>query len=124
MTPRRHRLRRHRCAGKRELRFASESAHRSRRNPESVVIPFDTAAYEVKVDPNDSVLSLAQRLAAYGGGGTDCSLPLAMANGRYVHRRFVGCVLVSDNDSRVGTGRHDSTAVMREWQTFAGNQVG
>jgi 60 kDa SS-A/Ro ribonucleoprotein len=34
-----------------------------RRNPESVVIPFDTATYEDSVDPTDSVLSLAQRLA-------------------------------------------------------------
>jgi 60 kDa SS-A/Ro ribonucleoprotein len=32
-----------------------------RRNPDSVVIPFDTAAYEAKVDPGDTVLSLAQR---------------------------------------------------------------
>jgi hypothetical protein len=28
-----------------------------------VVIPFDTAAYEIKVDPTDSVLSLAERLS-------------------------------------------------------------
>ena len=94
-----------------------------RRNPESVVIPFDTAAYEAKVDPNDSVLSLAQRLAAYGGGGTNCALPLAMANSRYAHRRFAGCVLVSDNESWVGTGRHGSTAVMSEWQMFVRNQL-
>ena len=47
-----------------------------RRNPDSVVVPFDTAAYEAKVDPQDTILSLAERLAKYGGGGTDCSLPL------------------------------------------------
>ena len=76
-----------------------------RRNPDSVVIPFDTAAYEAKVDPSDSILSLAERLAKYGGGGTDCSLPLAAANTRYAKRRFAGCVLVSDNESWVGTGR-------------------
>jgi 60 kDa SS-A/Ro ribonucleoprotein len=29
----------------------------------SVVIPFDTAAYEAKVDPQDTILSLAERLA-------------------------------------------------------------
>ncbi len=94
-----------------------------RRNPESVVIPFDTAAYEAKVDPTDSVLSLAERLAKYGGGGTYCSLPLAAANTRYHDRRFAGCVLVSDQESWVGTGRNDSTAVMTEWQTFVVNQV-
>src|SRR3989304_86486 len=94
-----------------------------RRNPDSVVIPFDTAAYEAKVDPTDSVLSLAQRLAAYGGGGPSSSLPLAAPNSRYANRRFAGCVLVSDNESWVGTGRGGSTAVMTEWQTFVRNQV-
>ncbi len=39
-----------------------------RRNPDSVVIPFDTSAYDAKIDPNDSILSIAERLAKYGGG--------------------------------------------------------
>ena len=34
-----------------------------RRNPDSIVIPFDTSAYEAVVDPGDTVLSLAERLA-------------------------------------------------------------
>jgi 60 kDa SS-A/Ro ribonucleoprotein len=93
-----------------------------RRNPESVVVPFDTAAYQVKIDPQDSILSLAQRLAKYGGGGTDCSLPLREANTRYDHRRFAGVVLVSDNQSWVGVGQHGSTGVMTEWQKFVTNQ--
>ena len=94
-----------------------------RRNPDSVVIPFDTAAYEAGVDPTDSVLSLAQRLAKYGGGGTNCSLPLAAANTRYRNRRFAGCVLVSDQESWVGSGRQGSTGVLTEWQAFVANQV-
>jgi len=93
-----------------------------RRNPDSVVVPFDTAAYEAKVDPQDTILSLAERLAKYGGGGTDCSLPLAQANGKYAKRRFAGCVLVSDNESWVGAGRYGSTGVMTEWQKFVANQ--
>ncbi len=88
-----------------------------------MVVPFDTSAYEVRVDPTDSVLSLAERLAKYGGGGTNCSLPLAAANTRYHDRRFAGCVLVSDQESWVGTGRHGSTAVMTEWRRFVANQV-
>ena len=43
-----------------------------RRNPDSVVIPFYTSAYDAKMDPNDSILSIAERLAKYCGGGTDC----------------------------------------------------
>lgn len=93
-----------------------------RQNPASVVIPFDTAAYQPKIDPQDSILSLAKRLAAYGGGGTDCSLPLAEANQRLAHRQFAGAVLVSDNQSWVRVGQHGSTAVMTEWQKFVMNQ--
>jgi len=99
-----------------------------RRNPDSVVIPFDTQAYRAQVDPGDTILSLAARLAKYGGGGTDCSIPLREANTQYGQRKFVGCVLVSDNESWVtchqafALGARGSTGVMTEWQTFVSNQ--
>jgi 60 kDa SS-A/Ro ribonucleoprotein len=93
-----------------------------RRNPDSVVIPFDTSAYDAKMDPNDSILSIAERLAKYGGGGTDCSLPLVAANQKQAKRKFAGVVLVSDNESWVGTGRHGSTGVMTAWEAFVANQ--
>ncbi len=70
-----------------------------RRNPDSAVIPFDTSAYDAKIDPNDSILSIAERLAKYGGGGTDCSLPLVAANKKHAKRKFAGIVLVRDNES-------------------------
>jgi len=93
-----------------------------RRNPDSVVIPFDTSAYDAKMDPNDSILSIAERLAKYGGGGTDCSLPLVAANQKHAKRKFAGIVLVSDNESWVGTGRRGSTGVMTAWEAFVANQ--
>ncbi|MFO0869165.1 MAG: TROVE domain-containing protein [Pirellulales bacterium] len=99
-----------------------------RRNPDSIVIPFDTAAYHAQVDAGDTILSLAERLAKYGGGGTDCSLPLREANTKYRKRKFVGCVLVSDNESWVTQGQafapgaRGSTGVMTEWQTFVAHQ--
>ena len=94
-----------------------------RRNPDSVVVPFDTQAYRVRIDADDSILSLSERLARYGGGGTDCSIPLREANTQYRDRRFAGAVLVSDNESWVGTGRYGSTGVMTEWQKFVKNQL-
>jgi 60 kDa SS-A/Ro ribonucleoprotein len=100
-----------------------------RRNPDSVVVPFDTQAFEAKVDPSDSILSLADRLAKYGGGGTDCSLPIKQANAAYAQRKFAGVVLVSDQESWVYQGRpyfygaNGSTGVMTEWQQFVRNQV-
>jgi len=94
-----------------------------RRNPDSVVIPFDDKAYHVNLDPQDTILSLAACLAQYGGGGTNCSLPLAEATSTYHSRPFAGCVLVSDQESWIGTGRHGSTATMTAWQEFVKNQV-
>jgi 60 kDa SS-A/Ro ribonucleoprotein len=93
-----------------------------RRNPGSVVIPFDTAAYRAEVGAGERILDLAGRLARYGGGGTNCALPLAEANRTYRDRRFAGCVLVSDMESWVGTGRGGATGVMAEWQTFVARQ--
>jgi len=100
-----------------------------RRNPDSVVIPFDTQAFDVRIDPSDSILSLADRLAKYGGGGTDCSLPLQKANASYAKRKFAGVVLVSDNESWIyqdrafAFGMQGSTGVMTQWQAFVKNQV-
>ena len=94
-----------------------------RRNPDSVLIPFDTQAYSAQFDPADSILSLSKRLAKFGGGGTDCSIPLYFANTMYRDRRFAGAILVSDNESWVGTGRYGSTGVITEWQAFVKNQM-
>jgi 60 kDa SS-A/Ro ribonucleoprotein len=93
-----------------------------RRNPGSVVIPFDTRAYRADVQPGESIVALAARLARYGGGGTDCSLPLADANARLRKQRFAGCVLVSDSESWIGSGRHGSTAVLTQWERFRAAQ--
>ena len=95
-----------------------------RRNPDSLVVPFDTRAYEAKVDPQDTILSLSERLAKFGGGGTDCSIPLREAR----KRRFAGAVLVSDTESWVykgrpgGYGAQDATGVMTEWKAFVKNR--
>ncbi|WP_149495404.1 TROVE domain-containing protein [Roseiconus lacunae] len=100
-----------------------------RRNPDSVVIPFDTQAYTANIDPSDSILSLSARLSKYGGGGTDVSLPLVEANKRYAKRTFAGIVLVSDNESWInsgrvyGYGRGGSTGVMTEWEKFKKTQA-
>jgi 60 kDa SS-A/Ro ribonucleoprotein len=95
-----------------------------RRNPDSVLIPFDDKTYHVQLDAQDSILSLAARLAQYGGGGTNCSLPLTEAVSTYRKRRFAGCVLVSDQESWIGVGRQGSTATMTAWQEFVKYQAG
>jgi hypothetical protein len=44
------------------------------------------------------------------------------ANQKHAKRKFAGIVLVSDNESWVGTGRHGSTGVMTAWEAFVANQ--
>src|SRR5262249_9611607 len=63
-----------------------------RRNPGSLLVPFDTQAHRADVDPEAPILDLAARLASYGGGGTNCSLPLVEANRNHRDRRLAGCV--------------------------------
>jgi 60 kDa SS-A/Ro ribonucleoprotein len=100
-----------------------------RRNPESIVIPFDIQAYDVRIEPTDAILSIAERLAQYGGGGTDCSIPLREANATYRARRFAGVVLISDTESWVyrdrpyATGQQGASGVMTEWQQFVTHQL-
>ena len=94
-----------------------------------MVVPYDTRAYPVRVDPADSILSVAERLAQFGGGGTDCSVPIREANTTYRKRRFAGVVLVSDTESWVyrhralAYGARGATGVMTEWQEFVKNQM-
>jgi 60 kDa SS-A/Ro ribonucleoprotein len=95
-----------------------------RRNPGSVIVPFDTRAHHADVPAGQSILNLAARLSRYGGGGTNCAVPLAHANEHLADRTFAGCILLSDNESWVGSGRHGSTAVMTQWARFAARQPG
>jgi 60 kDa SS-A/Ro ribonucleoprotein len=94
-----------------------------RRNPDSVIIPFDDRAHRVQAPAEERILELAARLAAYGGGGTDCSIPLHAANTTYRERAFAGIVLISDCESWIGVGRHGETRVMEEWRRFTANQA-
>jgi 60 kDa SS-A/Ro ribonucleoprotein len=84
-----------------------------RKNPRTQVLPFEQAVVEVSLNPRDSVLTNAARLAAIGGGGTNVSAPLAMLNRQ---RAQVGLVvIVSDNESWEDARRHGGTETMRQW---------
>lgn len=81
------------------------------------VLPFDVDVRSVRLQPCDTVLTNAERLAQLGGGGTNCSAPLTWLNKRGRAPDLV--VFVSDNqswaDARDG-GR--GTAMMREWDAI------
>ena len=79
------------------------------------VLPFEERVVPVRIDPRDSVMTNAGRLASIGGGGTSCSAPLAELNRRRARGEMV--ILVSDNESWVDASR-PGTALMVEWAAF------
>jgi len=93
-----------------------------RQNPNAMVLPFDTQVYRHDLNPRDSVMTNAAKLARYGGGGTECRLPLNLIN--HVGIRTDGIIFLSDCESWVETyeqqgglyrvARH-GTGVAMEW---------
>jgi 60 kDa SS-A/Ro ribonucleoprotein len=90
-----------------------------RRNPQAEVIPFESdVVTNLRLSPRDSIVTNAEKLAAVGGGGTNCSAPLAALNKRNAEGGFA--IYVSDNESWVDARSGRGTATMAEWQKFRG----
>jgi 60 kDa SS-A/Ro ribonucleoprotein len=87
-----------------------------RKNPSTLVLPFEQKVVKLELNPRDSVMTNAAKLAAVGGGGTNCAAPLAQLNAQKACADLV--VLVSDNESWVDGKRHGATATMHEWAAF------
>lgn len=87
-----------------------------RKNPSTLVLPFENNVVKCDLNPRDSVMTNAQKLAAIGGGGTNCSAPLVALNKANAMADLV--IFVSDNESWMDAGRSRSTATMTEWATF------
>ncbi len=93
------------------------SASIVRKNQSAEVIPFEHGVVKVNINPRDSVMTNAQKLASVGGGGTNCSAPLAQLNKQNAKSDLI--VYVSDNESWVDAGNpHRGTATMQEWNIF------
>ena len=91
------------------------SAAMLRTNPQARVIPFEQITVNVKLNPRDSIMTNAEKLANIGGGGTACSAPLAMLNREKADVDLV--VIVSDNESWAddNQGWGSTTSLMKEW---------
>ena len=88
-----------------------------RTNPAAEVIPFkETVVHGLALNPRDSVMTNATKLASIPPGGTNCSAPLAWLNRREAHGDLV--VYVSDNESWVDVARGRGTATMEQWSAF------
>ena len=87
-----------------------------RKNTSALVVPFETGVVSLALNPRDSVMTNATKLASVGGGGTNCSAPLAMLNKQGIAADLV--IMVSDNESWIDANRRGGTATMQEWQKF------
>jgi 60 kDa SS-A/Ro ribonucleoprotein len=97
------------------------SAAMLRRNPDAEVIPFESRAIEIRLNPRDSVMTNAEKLAGLPCGGTNCSAPLALLN----ERKAKGDLLlyVSDNESWMDAPNYghwggNATETMKQWAAF------
>lgn len=95
------------------------SAAMVRRNPGSFVLPFENDVRWMPLNADDSVATNVQKLASIGGGGTNCSAPLAWLNRHRVAPDLV--LMVSDNQSWLDAQTHTfnrATQTMQEWSVL------
>lgn len=85
-------------------------------NPTAVVVPFDTCPHKHNLNPRDSVMTNATKLAKYGGGGTDCGSALAHLNALEWMGNTV--IFVSDNESWFRPYGYSRTNTMVQWELY------
>ena len=85
-----------------------------RKNRAARVLPFEVDVVDVQLNPRDSVMTNAKMLGAIGGGGTNCSAPLARLNKDNSKPDLV--IFVSDNESWADPKANRGTAMMAEWE--------
>lgn len=90
-----------------------------RKNPNAQIIPFDGSVHvdaRHRLNPRDSIMTNANKLASFGGGSTNCSAALKHVNDHNGKGDLV--IYVSDNESWVDSHHYRSTATMTEWNKF------
>lgn len=100
-----------------------------RKNETTRVLPFEHGVTKLTLNPRDSVMTNAEKLARIGGGGTNCAAPLALLNAEKAKVDLV--IFVSDNESWMDTsptfnsrgygyggGYGRSTGMQTEWNAL------
>lgn len=93
-----------------------------RQSKQATILPFDTRVHPAPLNPRDSVMTNAKKLAAFGGGGTNCAVALAEINRQAAPADLV--TFVSDNESWVDNVgyRGYTTNMLAEWQKLKKRQ--
>ena len=95
-----------------------------RKNADTLVLPFESdvvTGKKARLNPRDSVMTNAHKLASLPCGGTNCSAPLNYLNQRQEQGDLV--IYVSDNESWIDSRHYGhwgggSTQTMRQWELF------
>lgn len=89
-----------------------------RKNPTAEVIPFSDNVVEARLNPRDSVMTNANKLAGLPSGGTNCSAPLRRLNQCKSNADLL--IYVSDNESWMDSNRswNSGTETMKQWNEF------
>jgi 60 kDa SS-A/Ro ribonucleoprotein len=93
-----------------------------RKNRAARVLPFECTVKKIQLEPRDSIMTNARKLAAIGGGGTNCAAPLAFLNSQKAKVDTV--IFVSDYESWVTVQRSGlwggtrGTGLMEEWKVL------
>lgn len=91
-----------------------------RKNTTALVLPFDTRIHSTSsLNPRDSVMTNAQKLRKFGGGGTNCGLAMEHLIDNNIQAD--GVLFVSDNESWVDSSRSyygGGTSLMTGWTKF------
>lgn len=82
-------------------------------NPAARLMPFDCEVVDVRINPRDTVMTNAEKLAAIGGGGTTLSAPLLKLKEEKAKVDLV--VIVSDNQSWMDGAYTVHTDAMAAW---------
>jgi 60 kDa SS-A/Ro ribonucleoprotein len=90
-----------------------------RNNKQATLLPFNTHVSDIEVNPRDTVLTNADKLAKMCGGGTCCSAPLRLLNEKNAKGNLV--IFVSDNESwfdSLGPNKGDNPVQEEEWRKY------
>lgn len=90
----------------------------ARKNPNAVIMPFDTSLYNPEINPFDSIMTNANKLRQFGGWGTSVQLgPRYLA---YENKKVDAVIILSDNESWVDTVTNgycnEATQTLQAWE--------
>lgn len=89
-----------------------------KKNPDTEVLVFDTQVYQQRLNPRDSVITIAKQLFR-NGGGTAISAPLQTLN--QAKARGDAVIIISDMETwadRHSGWWYNGTTLAQEWQKF------